>query len=196
MTRYRRDIEDDLSKASTLAMALNATMTHWERSVTGFSAKLFAGPDKDGHLTPLLANFMAEGKLIGGGVPKEQPRPDILRVADMKDMIRRALFTFMIPVAWNNNDDANVAVLETGNACRTYGNLWQRYVREEDAKKAEFCFENKQYLLLAAMGPYQNCYPFGTGGGQSCDHAFWSLPPGFDKLGEFNNISATDIMEG
>ncbi|KAK4663417.1 hypothetical protein QC763_608160 [Podospora pseudopauciseta] len=190
------DIEDDLSKASTLAMALNATMTHWERSVTGFSARLFAGPDKDGHLTPLLANFMAEGKLIGGGVPKEQPRPDILRVADMKDMIRRALFTFMIPVAWNNNDDANVAVLETGNACRTYGNLWQRYVREEDAKKAEFCFENKQYLLLAAMGPYQNCYPFGTGGGQSCDHAFWSLPPGFDKLGEFNNISATDIMEG
>ncbi|KAK4150040.1 hypothetical protein C8A00DRAFT_46482 [Chaetomidium leptoderma] len=171
---------------------MNATMTQWEGAVTGFAAKVFSGED-EGNL--LLTGFMAEGALIPGGVPRGTAVPRTLTADEMKRLATKALFTYMIPVAWMNNKDANVAILETENACGDFTNLWDVNVRDTHAKQVEFCFGDKQYLLLAAIGPHETCQQNGDSPWPFCTPNKWSLPPGLDKLGDFD-ISHSDIMEG
>jgi hypothetical protein len=169
---------------------MNATMTAWERAVTLFAASVFSGSDEG---NTLLTKFMAEGALIPGGVPKDTVGPKTLTADEMKELAKRSLFTYIIPEAWKNNKDANVAILQTENACGDY-NLRDDNVSADDAKLVEFCFENKQYLLLAAIGRWQTCYQSPGSSFPYCEEHDWSLPPGLDKVGDFG-ISARDIME-
>ncbi|KAK0710574.1 hypothetical protein B0T21DRAFT_79855 [Apiosordaria backusii] len=167
-------------------------MTQWERSVTGFAAKVFSGEEQG---NSLLTDFMAEGALIAGGVPRGSATPKILRADEMKDLAKKALFTYMIPLAWEKNDDANVAILETENACGDFSNLWDLNVREVDARQVEFCFDNKQYLFLAAIGFHETCTQWGDSPFADCVDNKFSLPPNLDKLGDFD-VSYRDVMEG
>lgn len=171
-------------------------MTQWENTLVLFAAQVFSG-DNDGNA--LLTKFMAEGALIEGGVPveiEESSKPDVMNVVEMKNMAKRALFTYIIPVAWMNNEDANVAILETDNACHDFTGLTkdQNVPRQEVAELVEFCWENKQYLLLAAIGAHERCehnggpFPF-------CTRNLWSLPPGIERLPDFG-VTHKDIMEG
>jgi hypothetical protein len=173
---------------------MNATMTQWENALIRFAGQLFSGEDEG---NALLTKFMAEGALIDGGVPIGTDQPKIMDVGEMKNMAKRALFTYMIPVAWMNNKDANVAILETDNACRDFTGLTenQNVPRQEVAETVEFCWDNKQYLLLAAIGPFQTCQQNGPAPLPFCTRNLWSLPPGLEKLPDFG-ITHRDIMEG
>ncbi|KAK3899834.1 hypothetical protein C8A05DRAFT_36532 [Staphylotrichum tortipilum] len=83
------NIEEELSKASNLALAMNPTMTAWEKAITGYAANLFSGTPES---TSLLSDLMSGGALIPSGVPKGSAQPKILTADKMKSLAKRALF--------------------------------------------------------------------------------------------------------
>jgi hypothetical protein len=56
---------------------------------------------------------MSGGALIPGGVPRGSVQRTTLTADEMKFLVKRALFMHIIPTAWKNNKDANVAILDT-----------------------------------------------------------------------------------
>ncbi len=184
-----RNMEEELSHVSNLALAMNATMTAWEKALVGFAAKVFSG-EPEGN--SLLQDFMAGGALIPGGVPRGSPQPKILNVDEMKDLAKRALFMYMIPTAWKNNKDANVAILDTGRACGDFSD-YDHHVPTSIAEQVEICFDSKQYLFLAAVGDFVTCWSWNAGPGSTCTPNDWSAPPGFEHLAEFG-VAYKDIM--
>ncbi|KAK4129674.1 glycoside hydrolase family 18 protein [Parathielavia appendiculata] len=139
------NVEDELSKAANLKIALNVIMAGWEKMVTGFAAKVFAGePEGNG----LLSDFMANGAFIPGGVPPGEESPRLMGVDEMKELAKHALFMYIIPEAWRHNKDANVAILDTGRACGDFSDYRPENIHSADAEKVELCFDNKQYLML------------------------------------------------
>jgi len=188
------NIQEELSKAANLALAMNATMTAWENAVTGYNEMLFSGTeDAIGNLTEIIA----DGALIPGGVAKGSFAPKVLTAVTMKDLAKRALFLYLIPEAWKNNEDANVAVLSTGRDCDDFREYENEHVPIDLAKKVQFCHPDtdKQYLLLAAIGDSVECPPTPPYGQPPyCPHRDWSAPPGLDKVGDFG-ISVQDLMK-
>ena len=178
-----------MSQVGTLELAINATMTAWERAIVGFAAKVFSG-EPEGN--SLLQDFMAGGALIPGGVPRGSPQPKLLTVDEMKSLAKRALSLYMIPTAWKNNKDANVAILDTGRACGDFSD-YSYHVPSSLAEQVEFCFNSKQYLLLAAIGDFETCHQWTPGGTTDCFRNNWSAPPGFDNIPSFG-VSYKDMM--
>ncbi|KAK4120167.1 hypothetical protein N657DRAFT_170457 [Parathielavia appendiculata] len=184
------NVEDELSKAANLEIALNVTMTGWEKMVTGYARKVFAGTAEG---NGLLSDFMANGALIPGGVPKGMKSPRLMGVDEMKDLAKHALFMYIIPEAWRHNKDANVAILETGRACGDFSEYKDEVIFTTTAKKVELCFEDKQYLMLGAIGPQQRCINNPGSSFPYCENLPFSEPPGLDNLQEFG-LTYQDIM--
>ena len=165
-------------------------MTGWETMITGFAAKVFSG-ETEGN--GLLSDSMAHGALIPGGVPRGAKSPRIMGVDEMKALAKHALFMYLIPEAWRNNKDANVAILDTGRACGNFGDYRPENIYSGDAKKVELCFNNTQYLMLGAIGRERCCdYPPGAPS-PTCYNCPWSTPPGLDHLQDFG-LTYQDIM--
>ena len=170
---------------------MNATMTSWEKAIAGFSAKVFSGTDGG---NALLKDFMTDGALIPGGVPRGSPTPELLTADEMKDLAKRALFMHIIPTAWKNNKDANVAILDTKRACGDFSTYTGQHVPVDVAKKVEFCLDGKnQYLFLAAVRVFQHCTQSPGAPVPYCEHSEWSAPPGIEKLSQFG-IGYKDLM--
>lgn len=178
----------DVSQATSLVNALNYTLDHWSRAVVSQSKLLFDGKDKS---IKLLTKSMANGTLIEGGVPKGSAPTKLLTAQDLKDKMKRALFLYMIPVAWAGHDDQKVALVRTGRNC---GDL-SRFTRvpADVAKEGEVCFDKKQYLLVSVKGLGRECQS--SPGSPMCNVDVYNdlkEAPGRDHLGDFG-LSVQDI---
>jgi hypothetical protein len=137
-------------------------MTRWEKMITGFAAKGFSC-ETEGN--GLRSDFIAHGARIPGGIPQVPgaKSPRIMGIEEMKVLAKHALFMYIIPEAWRHNKDANVTILDTGRACGDFSDYRPENIRSNDARKVELCFDNKQYLMLGAIGRERCCdYPPGA----------------------------------
>jgi hypothetical protein len=143
----------------------------------------------------LLSDFMAHGALIPGRIPRVPgaKRPRIMGIDEMKVLAEHALFMYIIPEAWRHNKDPTSPSSVRAAPAATLATAAPRNIRSDDARKVELCFDNKQYLILGAIGKERCCdYPPG-GDRPTCWNCPWSTPPGLEGLKDFG-LTYHDIM--
>ncbi|OBT82848.1 hypothetical protein VE02_08437 [Pseudogymnoascus sp. 03VT05] len=155
-----------LATQDTLLSTLSQATQAWASTVDALNKKLFDGSDSS---IKMLGDMMADGALL--------ENPSVLSDQDILVYLERALFSRLIPSAWQLSSQKPF-ILDAGVPCGTVDPTIE-YLEKDVADKTWACAGNKLYYLVVLKGNAATCT---TGREGFCKHNYYSAPAGIDKL--------------
>ncbi|KAK5657298.1 hypothetical protein OQA88_3360 [Cercophora sp. LCS_1] len=184
--------EKKLGDASTLLLFMNSTLTIWERSLSDMNKELFNGGDAS---IEQLRQLVVDGKLNSGVPEKGTTKTEKLSDFEIKSMIKKGIFAYIIPKAWRMGDVRPV-VLKTGRKCGS-GAIKDKGLQEGTIKAGEYCDDKgNQFVLASIRGKPVNCDPIpgAPQGVPSCVVASFESPDEIEELKKFD-LSVEEMVK-
>ncbi|KAM0429644.1 hypothetical protein ACHAPT_006249 [Fusarium lateritium] len=185
--------KDQLGVQNGLAAQMQALTEGWKVSVLETQKWLFGGSE-EGYTQ--LGNMISDASMFGDGW--------LLDRADHVKQVKRAINSFLIPLAWQYSPDVIYPfVAESDVGCEddpgwnkeaSFTTMAQHWIDDGALKDRRFCHEGKSYWLLGGRDRNKNC---DSKSGES-DCGGFELPPGFQSLVDkkFTDITLGNVVVG
>ncbi|KAF4986951.1 hypothetical protein FDECE_15682 [Fusarium decemcellulare] len=185
--------QDQLGVQNGLTAQMQALAEGWKDSILGTQKWLFGGSE-DGYNQ--LGGMISDASMFGDGW--------LLDRADHAKQVKRAINSFLIPLAWQYSPDVIYPfIAESDVACdkdpgwnhgASFTSDAQYWLEENTLKNGRFCHEGRSFWLLGGRDRNTNCDD--KRGYADC--GMFESPPGFQSLVDkkFTDITLANVIVG
>ncbi|KAB5549868.1 hypothetical protein GE09DRAFT_1128101 [Coniochaeta sp. 2T2.1] len=188
--RRKVTIPADMDDALTQGVA--TVTAEWYEGFRTLHEQLFNGSDSS---VATLSNLFKDGKMLQNGY-------DLMSDLEIQEVMSRALYVTLIPMAWSLSKDIGVVVIDARRPCGTVDPLSKNELSKEDSNASWVCHDNNMYFLIAADGEEQHCWqsngPDAPVPNWDCLSNPFKLPPGLKALdgSAWGKLTKEDFVKG
>ena len=184
--------KDELDIQNGLTQQMQSVLNSYQDIIIDMHELVFSG-SKEGN--QLLTGIIQDGSMLGADWIKSRE--------ELADGLRRAINTWIIPLAWELSPDTILPfIVDAGVGCDedpgwvkggTFSEAGKQYVTDEAMENGRFCYEGNSYWLLMGRDPSDQCSHYA--GSPTCEN-FDSIS-GFRALqDETYGVSLQNVIVG